>query len=87
MRIPWDDVAGRLMIPCKNWHDSKEQGCRNRELVAQLVTTQRIQNYWVFGLLPSSGILNTRKHNVLETGAVSILRWRDTYSVGSLRKS
>jgi hypothetical protein len=26
------------------------------------------QNYWVFGLRPSSGILETRKHNVLETG-------------------
>jgi hypothetical protein len=27
-----------------------------------------IQNYWVFGLCPSSGILVTRKHNVSETG-------------------
>jgi hypothetical protein len=26
------------------------------------------QNYWVFGLCPSSGILETRKHNVSETG-------------------
>jgi hypothetical protein len=34
-----------------------------------------IQNYWVFGLCPSSGILETRKHNVLETGFVSVLRW------------
>jgi hypothetical protein len=43
------------------------------------------QNYWVSGLRPSSGILNTRKHNVSETGSVSILRWGegDTYSVGS----
>jgi hypothetical protein len=24
------------------------------------------QNYWVFGLFPSSGILETRKHNVSE---------------------
>jgi hypothetical protein len=29
------------------------------------------QNYWVFGLCPSSGILETRKHNVSETGYVS----------------
>jgi hypothetical protein len=33
------------------------------------------QNYSVFGLCPSSGILETRKHNVLETGSVSVLRW------------
>jgi hypothetical protein len=40
-------------------------------------------NYWVFGLCPSCGILETRKHNVLETGSVSVLRWgEDTYSVG-----
>jgi hypothetical protein len=44
------------------------------------------QNYWVFGLRPSSGILETRKHNVSETGFVSVLRWEeDTYSVRSLR--
>jgi hypothetical protein len=49
-----------------------------------------IQNYWVFGLCLSFGILETRKHNVSETGSVSVLRWcmgggEDTYSVGSLR--
>jgi hypothetical protein len=27
------------------------------------------QNYWLSGLCPSSGILNTRKHNVPETGS------------------
>jgi hypothetical protein len=32
------------------------------------------QNYWVFGLCPSPGILETRKHNVSETGSVSVLR-------------
>jgi hypothetical protein len=34
------------------------------------------KNYWVFGLFPSSDILVTRKHNVSETGSVSVLRWR-----------
>jgi hypothetical protein len=29
------------------------------------------QDYRVFGLSPSSGILGNRKHNVLETGSVS----------------
>jgi hypothetical protein len=32
------------------------------------------QNYWVSGLCPSSRIQNTRKHNVSETGFVSVLR-------------
>jgi hypothetical protein len=31
-------------------------------------------NYWVFGLFPSPGILVTRKHDVSETGSVSVLR-------------
>jgi hypothetical protein len=46
-------------------------------------------NYWVFGLLPSSGILENRKHDVSETGSVFFLRLggEDTYSVGPLRKS
>jgi hypothetical protein len=26
------------------------------------------QNYWVFGLCPSSGILKTREYNISETG-------------------
>jgi hypothetical protein len=33
------------------------------------------QNYWVFGVCPSSGILEIIKHNVSETGSVSFLRW------------
>jgi hypothetical protein len=32
------------------------------------------QNYWVFGLSPKSGITETIKHDVLETGSVSVLR-------------
>jgi hypothetical protein len=32
-------------------------------------------NYWVFGLCPSSGIQKTREHKVSETGSVSVLRW------------
>jgi hypothetical protein len=36
-----------------------------------------------------SRILNTRKHNISETGCVSVHRWGDgdSYYVGSLRKS
>jgi hypothetical protein len=32
------------------------------------------QNYWDLGLSPSSDILETRKHDVLETGSVSVPR-------------
>jgi hypothetical protein len=41
-----------------------------------LTMVYNTQNYWVSGLCPSSRILNTRKHNVSETGSVSVLRWR-----------
>jgi hypothetical protein len=46
-------------------------------------------DYWVSGLCPSPGILNTRKHKVSEIGSVFVLRGGegDTYYVGSLRKS
>jgi hypothetical protein len=33
-----------------------------------------VQKYWVFELRPWSGTLETRKHNVSETGSVSVLR-------------
>jgi hypothetical protein len=33
------------------------------------------QNYWVFGLFPSSRIVENRKHDVSETGSVSVFRW------------
>jgi hypothetical protein len=35
-----------------------------------------LQNYWVFGLRPPSGILETRKQNFSETRSVSVLGWR-----------
>jgi hypothetical protein len=37
-------------------------------------TSYKSQNYWVFGLCPLSGIQKTRKHIILETGSVSVLR-------------
>jgi hypothetical protein len=36
--------------------------------------TEFSQNYWVFGLCPSSSILKTRGHCILETGSVFVLR-------------
>jgi hypothetical protein len=45
------------------------------------------QNYWVYGLYPSSYILKNRKNIFSQTASVTVLRWggRDTCSVGSLR--
>jgi hypothetical protein len=77
----------------------KSTHCRKRELAPDFTylnysVTVKLQNCntenrWVAGLCPSPGILNTRKHNVSETGYVSVFRWGDqeTCSVGSLRKS
>jgi hypothetical protein len=48
------------------------------------------QDYCFFFTFPLSGILETRKHDVSETGSVSVLRLKwgeDTYSVGPHRKS
>jgi hypothetical protein len=61
---------------------------KQRRLYNSPQGTTCIQNYWVYGLCPSSEILNARKH-VSETGSVSILRGGegDIYHVGSLRKS
>jgi hypothetical protein len=40
-----------------------------------LTMVYNTQNYSVFGLFPSSDILETRKQDVSETGSVSVLRW------------
>jgi hypothetical protein len=37
-------------------------------------TVQCAQNYWVFGLCPSSWILKIRTDVVSETGSLSVLR-------------
>jgi hypothetical protein len=34
------------------------------------------QNCWVLDFAPSSGILENRKHDISETGSVSVLKWR-----------
>jgi hypothetical protein len=41
----------------------------------QHIAERKLQNYWVFGLFPSSGILETRKHDISETGSPSVLSW------------
>jgi hypothetical protein len=45
------------------------------------------QNYWVFGLCTSFGILETRKHDVSEAGSVSVLRWKTPTQLGPLGRA
>jgi hypothetical protein len=40
-----------------------------------------------FGLCPSSGILETRKQNVSETGSISVLREGAATLLGSLERA
>jgi hypothetical protein len=40
----------------------------------------------VSGLSPSSGVLNTRRHNVTETGSASVLRWGEGSGVLNTRR-
>jgi hypothetical protein len=57
--------------------------CRNepqttRELLALLglfsILNMSTVEFWISGLCPSSGILNTRKHKDSKTGSASVLR-------------
>jgi hypothetical protein len=53
-----------------------------------LTMVYNTHNYWVSGLCPLFGILNTRKYNISETGCFhQQVREADNYFVGSLRKS
>jgi hypothetical protein len=44
------------------------------QIVPYKINKSYYWNYWVFGLFPSPGILETRKYGVSETGFVSVLR-------------
>jgi hypothetical protein len=56
----------------------KIQNMQNFNLRCSLLSGSTVQvspqNYYVLGLRPSSNILKTREHNVLETGSMSVLR-------------
>jgi hypothetical protein len=59
-------------VPFKQYYALEfEQWLENHSLRAIILT---ITQYF-FGLCPSSGILETIKHNVSETTSVSFLRW------------
>jgi hypothetical protein len=50
-----------------------------RKVICTYIGVYNSENYWVFGLFPSFGILKTVKHNVSETGSVSVLRGRERH--------
>jgi hypothetical protein len=61
------------------WHWSVWRGhCRTLWSVNESPEDSSHSELLVFGLCPSSSILETRKHSVSETGSVSILRWWKT---------
>jgi hypothetical protein len=55
--------------------DNKIKYSELNNIMHSLNTKHKRQNYWNFGLCPSSDILKSRKHSVSETRFVSILRW------------
>jgi hypothetical protein len=67
--------ANSLLFNC--FSDSKVAilYLRQQTKLHALRRNTRNQNHWASGLCPLSEILNTRKHNVSETGYVSVLIW------------
>jgi hypothetical protein len=66
-------MSVRLAAPMTNlfwlkWNDKKGK------VDSKGMMVYNTQNYWDFGLCPTSGILESRKHNVSETGSVSVFR-------------
>jgi hypothetical protein len=70
---------------CKQKNPMTSSGIDTANIItsAPITTTKTItasnatcisQHYWVLGLCPSSGILETGKHKVSETGSFSVLR-------------
>jgi hypothetical protein len=53
-----------------SWRRRGPQHCLQKSAPTQ----DFAQNYWIFGLFPSSDIQGTRKHDVSETASVSVLR-------------
>jgi hypothetical protein len=57
-----------LELPCTKRNIRQQVTCPISNLHSIHKHKYYTQNYWVSGLCPSSGILNTRKHTVSETG-------------------
>jgi hypothetical protein len=64
--------APLLMNNCRKMLSSgiQHRVVRQKQILRLLTMVYNTQNYWVFGLCPSSGILGTRKHKVSEIGSV-----------------
>jgi hypothetical protein len=74
----WDTCAQRITgrgvhIACWEPYVDGCFSCKSLTLLRQNTGTILLLRI-AFGLCPSSGILETRKHNVSETGSVSVLR-------------
>jgi hypothetical protein len=52
--------------------DRIREDIRSTRFLVLMTVTMNPQKYWVSGLCPLSRILNTRKHDVLETASVSV---------------
>jgi hypothetical protein len=65
-----------LSEPCPPWNDSDI--VKLSDLWRNHSKIYPTQNFWVFGLCPSSSILETRKDSISETRYVYILRWGKT---------
>jgi hypothetical protein len=90
----WSFVLYSVMICyCQMGH--VHATCNGRKLselfspCPQTENNTETQKHWISGLCPSSGIINTRKHNVSKTEPVSTVRWGegDSYPVGPLINS
>jgi hypothetical protein len=85
-------ILGKILLPLKSIDRLKggdKKGNIPRSVSKELsISMNVVQNYWAYGLYPSSGVQEkeTEGHYVSETGSVSVLRCMGqdkTYSVGS----
>jgi hypothetical protein len=74
-RIVWQKVCWRFGEKFFTLQDQTASHTMSKQQAEIRVDSYFLRNYWVFGLCPSSGIVKTRKHDVSETGSVSVLRW------------
>jgi hypothetical protein len=70
------------LYPQKLALTSPTRGGRSVDIVRLRTTSHGVynklyctQNYWVFVFFPSSGILENWKHDISETGYISVFRW------------
>jgi hypothetical protein len=67
-------ICHRSSIQSKFSYKNSAFACRIWRVLTMVYNTQ---NYWVSGVCPSSGILNTRTDNVSETGSTSYIIYNE----------